>query len=264
MTLQASFPLSMSQVAAELGVSLPLSTGDARVRWLADDVGGDISASQLLGKTSVKIVDSGTDSQGQVGDDNIVLQDVNFGAVYPGRILIFCYGVYIPDNTPVNLHNITIGGASTVGFESGEFREENFSVGTGIFSASGVNGTSGTIRGTTSTVFPVEIAWALLSVSGIPRNPAFAPDIQEEGDLSTSFSGLINIPANGVLIAGATINNNETITLSGVTKRLEIPFDGHRFALGFNNRMGVQNNRNITASWTTNSACGMRLASWSQ
>ena len=51
MTLPASFPLSMSQVAAELGATLPLSMLDARVLGLAQLGGAPVSFSNLLGKT---------------------------------------------------------------------------------------------------------------------------------------------------------------------------------------------------------------------
>lgn len=51
MTLPASFPLSMSQVATELGISLPLSLEDSRVLALAGKTGAPISFSDLLGKT---------------------------------------------------------------------------------------------------------------------------------------------------------------------------------------------------------------------
>ena len=52
MTLPASFPLSMSQVATELGVALPLSLDAANVRSLAGVATGPISFSNLLGKSS--------------------------------------------------------------------------------------------------------------------------------------------------------------------------------------------------------------------
>jgi hypothetical protein len=50
MTLPASFPLSMSQIAAELNRSLPLSLLDQWVQYLANSA-PPISMSQLLGKT---------------------------------------------------------------------------------------------------------------------------------------------------------------------------------------------------------------------
>jgi hypothetical protein len=51
MTLPASFPLSMSQIATELGLSLPLSLGHAWVLQLGGVGGLPLSFSSLLGKT---------------------------------------------------------------------------------------------------------------------------------------------------------------------------------------------------------------------
>lgn len=51
MTLPASFPLSMSQVATELGLSLPLSINHAWVIALAGKSALPVSFSDLLGKT---------------------------------------------------------------------------------------------------------------------------------------------------------------------------------------------------------------------
>lgn len=51
MTLHASFPLSMSQVAVELGLSLPLSVNHPWIVALAQKSGLPVSFSDLLGKT---------------------------------------------------------------------------------------------------------------------------------------------------------------------------------------------------------------------
>ncbi|QVN18764.1 hypothetical protein [Burkholderia pyrrocinia] len=51
MTLPASFPLSMSQIAAELGRTLPLSLLDSWVVALAGKSGAPVSFSDLLGQT---------------------------------------------------------------------------------------------------------------------------------------------------------------------------------------------------------------------
>jgi hypothetical protein len=52
MTLPSSFPLSMSQVASELGISLPLSLTDSRVLALGGKTAAPISFSDLLGKAA--------------------------------------------------------------------------------------------------------------------------------------------------------------------------------------------------------------------
>lgn len=51
MTLPASYPLSMSRIATELGRTLPLSLLDSLVVTLAGKSGAPVSFSDLLGKT---------------------------------------------------------------------------------------------------------------------------------------------------------------------------------------------------------------------
>lgn len=51
MTLPASGLISIGMVAAELGIGLPLSLGDSRVRALAGVPSGTISLSNLYGKS---------------------------------------------------------------------------------------------------------------------------------------------------------------------------------------------------------------------
>lgn len=70
MTLPASFPLSMSQVATELGLSLPLSLSHAWIQALAGVSGLPLSLSQLLGKTG-RYDGSNTISSGPVYSINL-------------------------------------------------------------------------------------------------------------------------------------------------------------------------------------------------
>jgi len=52
MTTPSSGPISLSDVAAELGIGMPLSLGDPRVRALAGVPSGPISLGQLRGKSA--------------------------------------------------------------------------------------------------------------------------------------------------------------------------------------------------------------------
>ena len=52
MTLPASGAISIGMVAAELGIGLPLSLGDSRVRTLAGVPSGPISLGNLYGKSA--------------------------------------------------------------------------------------------------------------------------------------------------------------------------------------------------------------------
>ncbi|MGY6240532.1 hypothetical protein ACW910_24120 (plasmid) [Burkholderia ambifaria] len=53
MTLPASFPISMSQIAAELGLSLPISINHTWIIALAGKSGLPVSFSDLLGQTGI-------------------------------------------------------------------------------------------------------------------------------------------------------------------------------------------------------------------
>ena len=70
MTLPASFPLSMSQIAAELGLSFPLSIEHAWVLALANKAAAPISFSDLLGKTGR--YDGNLIGQNAGGSDNFI------------------------------------------------------------------------------------------------------------------------------------------------------------------------------------------------
>ena len=52
MTLPASGPITLGQVAVELGTGLPLTLGDSRVRTLVGVSSGPISLGQLRGKSA--------------------------------------------------------------------------------------------------------------------------------------------------------------------------------------------------------------------
>lgn len=53
MTLPTSGPISIGMVAAELGIGLPLSLGDPRVRALAGKPSGPISLGDVRGKSAI-------------------------------------------------------------------------------------------------------------------------------------------------------------------------------------------------------------------
>lgn len=68
MTLPTSGPITLGQVAAELGIARPLSLGDSRVRSLAGVPSGPISLGQLRGKSaSTPLNATGTNATGHGG-----------------------------------------------------------------------------------------------------------------------------------------------------------------------------------------------------
>lgn len=76
MTLPASFPLSMSQIATELGRSFPLALLDPWVLALAGKSGVPVSFSDLLGKTGRY---DGSNTVGGVNPAIIFLNNPFFG-----------------------------------------------------------------------------------------------------------------------------------------------------------------------------------------
>ena len=72
MALPGSGPISIGMVAGELGIGLPLSLGDSRVRALAGTVSGPISLGQLRGKSAYTPMAVSTvgASSGPVASDN--------------------------------------------------------------------------------------------------------------------------------------------------------------------------------------------------
>lgn len=81
MTLPASFPISMSQIAAELGGSPPLSLGHAWVIALAGKSALPVSFSNLLGKTGRY---DGSNAVGGVNPASISLSNPFFGGTLSG------------------------------------------------------------------------------------------------------------------------------------------------------------------------------------
>jgi hypothetical protein len=67
MTLPTSGPISIGMVAAELGIALPLSLGDSRVRALAGVPSGPISLGQLRGKSASTSTGGGSSGGGGGG-----------------------------------------------------------------------------------------------------------------------------------------------------------------------------------------------------
>lgn len=71
MALPSSGSITLGMVAAELGIGLPLSLGDSRVRTLAGVPSGPISLGQLRGKSAVATLSaSGNNSYGYGSSNN--------------------------------------------------------------------------------------------------------------------------------------------------------------------------------------------------
>jgi len=119
MTLPAAFPLSMSQIAGELGLSLPLSMNHPWVIALANKSALPVSFSDLLGKSgrfdgNVSIGSSqaafGPLSGQLFGAPLAQLQGVFNGALLTEVLILFANGTFPPTfNGNFKLINNTVG-----------------------------------------------------------------------------------------------------------------------------------------------------------
>lgn len=157
MTLQASFPLSISQINQELGVApdAAFDMSSTKARWLAEDTDGDISLSSFLGKRSVKLMQiTGRSEFGTQHDFS-----VDLGPDFPGRVIIvgFCLcHKGTPQLVPFTITDADINGANitTDDYLSNNtisYQESNSS----LMVAAGIGvctptGTTGTLSFTTS------------------------------------------------------------------------------------------------------------------
>lgn len=124
MTLPAAFPLSMSQVATELGLSLPLSLSHAWVEALARKTALPVSFSDLLGKTgrfdgnlTVNLTDGSTYAE---IDTSLSFFNISITAIYSsnangGQLGIFATGTPPASISKVLLKNNTTGASAVLG-----------------------------------------------------------------------------------------------------------------------------------------------------
>lgn len=258
MTL-GNLPLSMSQIAAEMGLSLPLSLRDARSMWLADVASGAISMSDFEGKIAVKVV--ATASANPTGTVH-TFNDVDFGAALTGRLLIAC--VYLEDDGESVLDQIacTIRGNAASGADNGQALSGGPALGSGIWFNVDAVGTSGNVVIDWSGD-PADTAHLImLSALGASTQHDTA-GVTQGATPGTSIGSTIDIPADGLLVAVHSHYNTNNASFSGSTKRQEATMGGAvRVSVGFDNHMNVEADRSVSASWTGSVARSLRLTSF--
>lgn len=124
MTLPASLPISMSQIAAELGLSLPLSLNHTWVEALANKAALPVSFSDVIGKTGrfdgnlyVDITDGSTIAE---IDTSIPFFNITITSLYSansngGQLGIFANGTPPPSISKVLIKNNTTGASAVLG-----------------------------------------------------------------------------------------------------------------------------------------------------
>lgn len=111
MTLPTSGALSIGDVAAELGIGLPLELGDSRVRALAGVASGAISLSDLYGKSA-----SGTGGGGTGGGGTGTSTDFTASLADASDTAQGNYTASSGYNAPVNLYMDVAGGQAPYSF----------------------------------------------------------------------------------------------------------------------------------------------------
>ncbi len=187
---------------------------------------------------------------------------VNFGAPFPGRVLIACVALRDTAGSAIDQIACTIGGVTAAGDDDGEFLSGGPAIGAGIWAAAVPTGQSGDVFVDWTGQTAPEATLILLSVDGFS---ATAHDQQSPGgggSGGTSRTDTVDIPAGGLLVVAASHTNNNNTTLSGVTERSEQTVGVGQFAVGWDFHLAQETGRTITSSWTTTAARGLRLASY--
>lgn len=244
MTIQSSgsmlYPATLN---GELRRSGSLTTPDAMTRWLAEvPTGPVVIPTDFYDKSAVKLVasyghGSAATSFSQSG--------VNFGPAYSGRRIIIVVNTAFNAAHSLDMTSVSIGGQTGSGADHGTLEPSiPGSAGVGIFMAN-PSGSSGTISFNTANNARARV-W-VLSVAGITT--------RHDYDWSTVLtnpgaSRPINIPANGVLIAGFTRYSTASHSYGGVTNRGNSEFNvgTARGSYAWTNRLNAQSGRTVSAS----------------
>lgn len=251
MTLQASFPLSASQINIELGRNAtdPFDIQGVSERDLAGMPSGAISFSDFLGKSNQQLTI--VDTQGPSGTTSNHNFTCSFGPVIPSRqimVFVFAHGKaqFSAPGAQLLLDNFTVGGVAVPGpvgffFRSGASGVTDFTgVATGMANPSG---TSGTIH------FDTAISVNCTVVTVVARS--FVNNDRSDfcGTDNTGASALtcqVDNPAGGAVTVCGIKRNNNVLTTTGVTTRQSFqPVGGYQAVIGFDVKQGVQVNKTV-------------------
>ncbi|WP_150131648.1 hypothetical protein [Rhizobium leguminosarum] len=231
MTLPASGGMTGAQIRTELGQPGGNLDFTPTVRWLADKPTGDlILPTDLYSKVSVKTV-TGQRQQALGSTGSVTWVGMPFGIDYPGRVLVAC--TCLRGSGTLDQTSVTIGGVAAAGGDAGLDPGVGLSIGAGIWSASGVTGTSGnvTINFTSGTLDYGAIV--MLSMS----NAVFSGGSPVINGNGSSFASALTVPAQGIGLMVVANTTGNSMSLSGITKRVEMLAGSFAFAVCYNNKM---------------------------
>lgn len=247
-----NLPLSMSDIADELGESLPISMRDAESMWLAGVASGAVDMSDFEGKLSVVEVDS---DSGDTGTSHSY--SVNFGAAVTGRrivVLTFQFG----GSAGSSISNMSIGGVTGTGNDNGSFDGSGGLAGAGIFIAN-PSGTSGTVSfntGTSTTTAVVVLA--ILTATTLHNRDNSTAQSATGGTVS------INIPSDGICIGAFAKRATGAISWTNLSERGEsaAPVAGYRYGWAADTHMSTQTGRSVSASSSGSNVVALEVQSF--
>lgn len=259
MTLPASGGITGAQIRTELGQSGGnLVFPDPTTRWLSEkDTGSIILPTDFYSKTSIKTV-TGQRQQALGGSGSVTWVGMPFGIDYPGRVLVAC--TCLRGVGSLNQSSVTIGGVAAAGDDNGfDPGGGGNAIGAGIWSASGVTGTIGNVTINFASGSLNYGAIVMLSMS----NAVFSggsPTINGNG---SSFSSALTVPASGIGIMVVAQTSGNTMSLSGISKRVEMLAGSFGFAVCYNNKM-AGGSTPVSGSWSGAAPYGVFVRSYTQ
>ncbi len=258
MTLPASGGITGAQIRTELGQSGGnLVFPDPTTRWLSEkDTGSIILPTDFYSKVSVKTI-TGQRQQALSGS-SVSWNGMDFGIDYPGRVLVACLclrGIGV-----LNISSVTIGGVAAVGQNIGwDPGGGGNAIGSGIYSASGVSGTIGNV---VINLGPGTLnygAIVMLSMS----NAVFSGGSPTINGIGTGFSSSLSSPAAGINLMTVANTSGNTMSLSGISKRVEMLAGSFSFAVCWNNKV-TGGTTPVAGAWSGSVPYGVVVRSYSQ
>ena len=184
--------------------------------------------------------------------------DHAIGAAASDREVIIA--VNYDDNATNSLSSATIGGeTATIHVDTGT--TSGIPPGVAIISALVDTGTTGTIVLNFTAAIRHSAVNVYRAVDLTSRTPHATDSATVNGGASASLS--VNVPANGILLAGAVIKANKTATWTGATKNAETGWteEGTESAAS-ESGLDVETGRAVDAGWSANGDNAAAAATW--
>lgn len=266
MTLPSSGSISFSQIAAELGTSLPLTIPSAETRTLSGVASGPITIpDDFYGKSWASAASFIGTADAENPGSGHTFSGVSIGAAQADRRVVVGVHWETSGATELTLDSASIGGIAATIHRQSSHSGGSTGLGSAIISAAVPSGTTGDIVVSFSGSLVIAVSIGVTRLIGLASGTPHATQ-SLRGAGVTTVSGSISVPANGVLVMVGTGSTNTTsapITFTGGTERYDAAMTS------FGRRGGTVDSglsaetRTIGMSLTaTNSGVELVAASW--